>query len=211
MGHVFNLSHNSSNLGFMNTTDEIARSATATSPFPENILWDFAESDQKRLRHWSDMFIRPGGVKLGDARISGLPITASDTDIDVPKLKLEFSALLAEVLIGAPVRIDVKLTNSSEAPILAPKDFGLKSSCISGLSKDPSGRIRSFRHLVHCFDSLNTAILRAGESLTSSMTILRSAEGALLSLQWCLRDHPASTLGYRFQLRLQMRSSHRVR
>lgn len=48
MGHVFGISrHNTVNTGFMNTTDAIARAALSTpaTPFPDNILWDYADDD----------------------------------------------------------------------------------------------------------------------------------------------------------------------
>jgi hypothetical protein len=180
LGHAFNISrHNTVNTGFMNTTDAIAKAATATTPFPSNILWDFADDDRKRLRHWSDMFVRPGGIVFGSAINTTLPITPDDEEIEVPELQLEVTALLGEVPLGAPVRIDVKLTNTSDSPMLAPREVGLKSACMTGFVQDPSGRVRSFRPLVHCADSIHTAVLKAHESITGSMALLRGAEGAL--------------------------------
>ena len=181
MGHAFGISrHNTVNTGFMNTTDAIARAALSTpaTPFPDNILWDYADDDRKKLRHWSDMFVRPGGIVFGGASNTTPPITTDD-EIEVPELKLEVTALLSEVPLGAPVRIDVKLTNTSEAPMLAPRDVGLRSACMTGFVQDASGRVRTFRPLVHCVDSIDTAVLEAGESIAGSMTLLRGAEGAL--------------------------------
>jgi hypothetical protein len=182
MGHAFGISrHNTVNMGFMNTTDAIAQAASSTpaSPFPNNILWDYADEDRKWLRHWSDMFVRPGGVVFGGAINTTLPITPDDNEIEVSQLKLDVEALQSEVPLGAPVRIDVTLTNTGESPMLAPREVGLKSACMSGFVQDPSGRIRSFRPLVHCVDSIDTAMLGAGESISGSMTLLRGAEGAL--------------------------------
>jgi hypothetical protein len=180
MGHAFGISrHNTVNTGFMNTTDAIAEAATSAAPFPSNILWDYADDDRKKLRHWSDMFVRPGGIVFGGASDTSPPISPNDDEIEVPQLKLEVKALLSEVPLGAPVRIDLKLTNTSEVPMLAPREVGLRSACITGVVQDPSGRFRSFRPLVHCLDSIDTAILGAGESISGSMTLLRGAEGAL--------------------------------
>jgi hypothetical protein len=180
LGHAFNISqHNTINTGFMNTTDAIAKVATAKNPFPSNIIWDFADDDRKRLRHWSDMFVRPGGIAFGSAIRTSLPITPDDEEIKVPELQLEVTALLSEIPLGAPVRIDVKLTNTSDSPMLAPREVGLKSACMTGFVQDPSGRIRSFRPLAHCADSIHTAMLGANESITGSMALLRGAEGAL--------------------------------
>jgi hypothetical protein len=180
LGHAFNISrHNTVNMGFMNTTDAIAQAATPATPFPSNILWDYADDDRNRLRHWSDMFVRPGGIVFGGAINTTLPITPNDDEIEVPELQLEVTALLSEVPLGAPVRIDVKLTNTSATPMLAPREVGLRSACMSGFVQDPSGRVRSFRPLIHCVDSIDTAILEPGKTLTGSMTLLRGSEGAL--------------------------------
>ena len=185
MGHAFGISrHNTANMGFMNTTDAIAEATLVTpaTPFPTNILLDFTDGDRKKLRLWSGMFVRPGGVAFGGANNTSPPITPDDKEIEISQFKLEVKTLLSEVPLGAPVRIDLKLTNIGEVPMLAPRELGLKSACMAGFVQDSSGKVRSFRPLVHCVDcvdSVDTAMLGAGQRVSGSMTLLRGAEDAL--------------------------------
>ncbi len=58
VGHAMGLQHNIVDFGVMNTTDFLARRATAPA-FPENALWSFAADDRHRLRHLPDIWVRP--------------------------------------------------------------------------------------------------------------------------------------------------------
>ena len=171
----------------MNTTDVIGGAATPPSPFPDNILWDFADIDRKRLRHWSDMFVRPRGVIRHGASDTTPQITPNDQEIEVSGLRLEVKPLLGEVPLGAPVRIDIKLTNITENPIAAPRDISLKSPCMTGFVQGPTGQVRTFRPLTRCHDSIETTVLEAGECINGSMTLLRGAQGALSPPPVCRR------------------------
>lgn len=62
IGHAMGLLHNTVNNGFMNTTDVIAASATPpANPFPNNVIFSYADDDKRRLRHYPDIHVRPGG------------------------------------------------------------------------------------------------------------------------------------------------------
>lgn len=62
IGHAMGLEHNESDNGIMNATDVIARNWTPTTPFPRNIIWAFSAPEQKALRHYPDILVRPGGA-----------------------------------------------------------------------------------------------------------------------------------------------------
>lgn len=62
IGHAMGLEHNESDNGIMNATDVIARNRTPTTPFPRNIIWAFSAPEQKALRHYPDILVRPGGA-----------------------------------------------------------------------------------------------------------------------------------------------------
>ena len=184
LGHALGLQHNTVDLGFMNTSDVIAAAGTATNPFPANIKWAFADNDLKRLRHWPDIFIRPGGVPFGDANDVRPPITPDDRALtqETPDLELELIPLLNEVPIGAPVRVDIKLTNNSDAAVTIPARIDLKSTSLQGVVKDATGTERSFRSLIGCVDELPLTDLAPKESVTKSLTLLRGGDGALFPI-----------------------------
>ena len=115
LGHALGLEHNQADNGFMCTSDVIA--GRPGGPFPKQIKWAFNDEDLKRLRHWPDIFIRAGGVPFGDAMGSNFPILATNFGVVLPSLELEITPTLSEIPIGAPVRIDLKLTNTGESSL----------------------------------------------------------------------------------------------
>ena len=171
MGHAFGLQHNTADLGFMNTTPGIA-AKPPPPPFPDNIMWGFNPIDIRRLRHWPDVYVRPGGLRFGSA-------PPTDAEANVPSLKLDVQPVLSEVPLGAPVRIAVKLTNVGETPIQVPADISLKSSSMSGAVEDSSGKSRKFSPIIICGDDHRFVDLAPGDELTASMTLLRGGDGAL--------------------------------
>ncbi|KAJ9648690.1 hypothetical protein H2199_000603 [Coniosporium tulheliwenetii] len=152
LGHAMGLYHDQSDLGFMSTSDVIAGAATAANPFPDNIKWAYAERGLRCLRHYPDNFVRPGGVRFGGASENDPQITPRDAEIQVPGLRLEVKQFRAEVPLGAPVRITVKLTNDGERAVRVPKDVSLKSGFVCGTVKTAFGKLRTFSPLLGCID-----------------------------------------------------------
>jgi hypothetical protein len=177
LGHALGLEHNFSDMGFMCTSDTIA--ASPGGPFPRQIKWAFNDDDLKRLRHWPDVFIRPDGVPFGGAMGSSLPLTPTDLDIDPSGLKLEVTTVLPEVPIGAPVRVDLTLTNTSKSSLQVPSTISLKSPFVSGIVTAAFITPRTFTPMIHCTDSNPLAELKPGDTITGSMTLLRGVEGPL--------------------------------
>lgn len=179
LGHAFGLFHNTVDLGFMNTTDVIADAATATTPFPNNIKWAFANNDLKALRHYPDIFIRPGGTSFGTASSTTPQITPTDLETEVPGLELRVTPLLSEVPIGAPVRVHIELANIGQHDQWVPEKLSLKTDFVRGWVVDPSGLQRSFSPLVRCIEDKPMRVLAPGEAVTYDLTLLRGADGAL--------------------------------
>jgi hypothetical protein len=177
-GHAMGLYHNTIDKGFMNTTDVISSSGTTANPFPNNIQWSFAENDQKRLRHMPDIYVRPGGTPFG-TDYATTPISPGDLMVEVHELSLTVSPQIDLVPLGAPVRVNLLLTNNSNVPIDAPSSLSLGSGFIKGKVTDSDDRVRTFSPLVLCVDSLPFQILQPGESITNSLTLLRGGQGAL--------------------------------
>jgi hypothetical protein len=205
IGHAFGLLHNLSNQYFMDTSDQIAARGERVPPkFPQNIKWNFAEDDLRRLRHYPDIFVRPGGVPFAAASETTPIISPPDTEIEVPDLKLEVQPLLPVVPLGAPVRVTVKLTNTSDVPVRAPSDISLKSGFVRGYVTDVSGLPRTFRPLVLTDDN-PIKILQPGDSVDAALTLLRGPDGALfptagvseitVKVNWAVGDAAAAAVG----------------
>ena len=181
LGHAMGLLHNTVDNGFMNTTGVIASSGTAATPFPNNVQWAFAPEDAKRLRHYPDVFVRPGGVSFGGASTTAPPITPTDLEVELSELELRVSPLLEAVPLGAPVRVNIELTNTSDQPVVAPASLSMKTGFVSGHVAGPSAAVRTFSPLVRCIEEHPLAVLQPGESLTHSLTLLRGGQGALFA------------------------------
>jgi hypothetical protein len=178
IGHAMGLYHNTVDFGIMNTTDVIAASAVPPVQFPDNVQWSHAPDDRKRLRHMPDMWVRPGGIAFG-LDYSTAPISPDDQVQEAPGLTLEVAPLLPMVPLGAPVRINFALVNSSAQPVPAPASLSLSTGFVQGKVVDPAGTVRSFRPLVLCVDEHPVAMLEPGARVEHSATLLRGREGAL--------------------------------
>jgi len=179
IGHAMGLYHNTVDLGFMNTTDVIADKATPTNPFPNNIKWSFASDDQRRLRHYPDIYVRPGGTSFGSASTTSPPLSPLDSEVEAEGLTLTVSPLLTSLPIGAPARVHLELTNSSAFPMALPKDLSLKSGVVSGKVIDSGGNVRTFKPLILFVDDHDLESVKPGESVKGDLTLLRGAEGSL--------------------------------
>ena len=179
-GHAMGLYHNTVDNGFMNTTDVIANSSLTpgSAPFPNNVQWSYNSEDAKRLRHMPDIYVRPGGLPFGTSYAS-TPISPTDFSSEAEGLELRISPLLEAVPLGAPVRVNIELVNVSDSTLVAPRKLNMKSGNIRGTVTDAAGSTRTFRSLMLCVDDNELILLKPGESVWHSATLIRGAEGAL--------------------------------
>ncbi len=177
--HAMGLYHNVNDNGFMCTTDVIAQNSSGT--FPANIQWSFHPDDQKRLRHMPDIYVRPGGVPFGTS-YSTTPISPDDLSIEVNEMQLRVAPLLESIPLGAPLRINIELVNTSTQPLPAPASLNLKAGRVRGRVVDPSGTVRTFSPLVLYADVQPIQLLEPGKSVTDSLTLLRGAQGGLFPM-----------------------------
>jgi len=192
LGHAFGLQHNddgsdggpfTEDFSFMNQTGRAVARCTAENPITSRIKWNHADRNLFQLRHWPDIYVRPGGIEFGRGNNTNPPITPADYAIEVPHLALNVSPLegFAEVPLGAPVRIELALKNTGDQyPLLVPSDLSLKSKHVSGTVTDPVGIVRSFRSVI-CCDRAGDGVenLEPGTEKLASLTLLRGGEGAL--------------------------------
>src|SRR5262245_48378473 len=110
LGHAVGLAHNDFDNGFMNPTEAVAASGTASLPFPQNVLWRFALGDQYRLRHWPDLLVRPASLDVGDSMApTGL--------LMFDAFELKARPAQRSVACGVPVRIGLVLRNLTKATL----------------------------------------------------------------------------------------------
>jgi hypothetical protein len=178
VGHAMGLYHNTVDMGIMNTTDTIAASASPPTLFPNNIKWSHAPDDQKRLRHMPDIWVRPGGIAFGSS-YSTSPISPDDLNVEIPGLKLQVSPLMEIVPIGAPVRVNFQLLNTTNETLVVPRNLTMKGGHTRGKVIDPSGVVRTFSPIILCIDEEEMHRLGPKKGLNESITLLRGAQGAL--------------------------------
>lgn len=180
LGHAMGLFHDTSDNGFMNTTDVIAASGSATNPFPNNIRWQYATQGLRGLRHFPDPYVRPGGVEFGHQSFSDPTVADVNAGHLFDKLDLKMTPLQSEVPLGAPVRVSIELVNSGDSSALVPADISLKSEYVRGKVQKADGGIRTFKPLIRCVDDTpGIKELKPGESIRTSLTLLRGGQGAL--------------------------------
>jgi hypothetical protein len=216
IGHAMGLYHNSINNGFMHTTPDIAASATAANPFPNNILWNYAADDQNRLRHFPDIVVRPGGTPFGIS-YGSIPISDAAARDDSNELQMDKEGLFDESLqlsvapimdvfpLGAPVRLDFSLANIGQMEIEVPEELSMKKVELYGYVTDPGGVRRSFSPVMRCVDAEKKTILKPGKKMGDSVTLLRGKDGPLfqqggyhqidLILEWDLNGVPVCLKG----------------
>ncbi len=203
LGHAFGLHHNTASDRFMNTTPTIANNP---GRFPDNIVYEWEADDARKLRHWPDPRVRPGGIPFGQP-YAGTPLSdEEDPAHDVSDvLPVTVRPLLDTVPLGAPVRVDLALANDTGEALTLPADLCLKTGFVSGRVIDASGTARRFSTLVHCIDDEPLKACEPGDQARGSMTLLRGPDGALFptagihrieaEVRWELDDTPAWTVG----------------
>jgi hypothetical protein len=202
LGHAMGLAHNDDGCFIMDPTDSIAMQATSARPFPTNIRWNFAPLDEQRLRHYPDLVVRPGGysfgVDLGSAESDTGLADRRDHELWPPGLHFEVSAVNDLVPIGAPVRVNYRLSNTSAYPVRVPKSLSFSEGRVRGGVKDPSGTLRDFSPLSSCADRNMFSNLAPGDMTEYAATLLRGPDGALfpmagvheitLRIEWSIRN-----------------------
>jgi hypothetical protein len=167
----------------LQVTPQVAENAMAAGiQFPDNIEWSYRQEDEHRLRHMPDIYVRPGGAPFGTL-YGTIPISSGDVAAGAKGLELRVFPLLEAVPIGAPVRVNIELVNTSKHPMLAPSSLDMKAGRVRGLVINPSGVARTFSPVVRVLDTDDMSTLKPGGSIKNSLTLLRGAQGALFPSQ----------------------------
>jgi hypothetical protein len=184
LGHALNLIHEEnesiSGTTFMTTTPTVVGNATPANPFPTNITWDFHPTNKHRIRHWPDIYVRPGGVPFAEAH-GTTPIAPDDMRVEADGMSVHVQPVQELIPIGAPVRFDVELRNDGDRPVFLPPSIGYKKGHIRGYVTAPGGAPREFRSIIRCFEDEELVPLEAGDARVASVTLMRGPEGALFA------------------------------
>jgi hypothetical protein len=177
LGHTMGLLHRFRGRTFMQGTLYVADQKTARL-FPESLDLAYDTEDIRRLLHYPDIQIRPGGAPFGQDA-SALPVPDADAITDVSdQFDLAVRPLRPKVPWGAPVRLQLRLTNTSSVTLPGPARLGLSAGSVAGRVIGPDGRLQIFA-AVSPVDSVGTADLAPGKSLYQGETLLRGPQGAL--------------------------------
>ena len=145
--------------------------------FPNNIQWSFHGDDSKRLRHFPDIFVRPGG--MSQMPYEDVPISPDDAIPTPQGMELEVIPLLETVPLGAPVRVNFTLANTIDVSLPVPIDLSMKRGHVSGTVIDPAGVVRTFSPMLKCVDESKLSTLGPGNTMSHSATLISGSEGSL--------------------------------
>jgi hypothetical protein len=146
--------------------------------FPGQIALTFHREDLNRLRFGADVAVRPG-TSFEDYG----PLFADEAVPAAHGLDLEISPLLGAVPLGAPVRIQMRLKNTTDETVKAPQSLSLKNGTVSGRVADPNGNERTFWPVKVCLEDDTVGELQSGASSMHSVTLLRGAQKALFPME----------------------------
>jgi hypothetical protein len=140
MGHAFGLDHNPYGTNaFMTITPLVAD--LEGFHWPSKINFEWLPEDITRLAHWPDPWVRPGGTPWESY---SAPADAHEERAAL----LEVEPVVEHFPLGAPVRLNVSLTNKSREPFDAPVHLGVSRGSIRAEIKSPLGDTpRSLRSL----------------------------------------------------------------
>jgi hypothetical protein len=178
LGHAMGLLHRFRGADFMQALIHIASQALPGNPFPDNLAFRFDPLDELRLRHYPDIWVRPGGVPFGQGS-SALPVPDVDAITDVsPQFNLLAKPLRRVVPLGAPVKLQLRLKNISKTTLPGPSLLSLSAGSVSGRVIGPEGKVRFFSAAAP-IDFVSTADLDPDQALYHGETLWRGPEGAL--------------------------------
>lgn len=178
IGHAMGLPHAGSGTSFMARTRDVAG---YPGPMLDSIQWGFSSYDARRLKHWPDICVRPGGLPFSSCW-EATPLSELNVII-VPGLVVAVRPLIEVVPIGAPVRVNLNLENTTNKPIEAPINLSLVGSNVTGWVETPCGARKAFKSLFTGMDWVGptTKELAPGESISHDLTLLRGVDGPLFA------------------------------
>lgn len=177
LGHAMGLLHRFRGRTFMQGTIYAAEQ-NPDEIFPDILALKYHADDVIRLLHFPDIWIRPGGAPSQQA-YTALPVPEADAITDVSdQFALAVVPLRRSVPLGAPVKLQLRLTNISGRTLPGPALLSLADGSVAGRVIRPGQQPQIFSG-VSPLDYMRTEDLAPGESLYHGETLLRGPQGAL--------------------------------
>jgi len=180
LGHAMGLSHRFIGAYFVQGLIYIARDARPGKPFPDNLEFFFHPEDAYRLRHYPDIYVRPGGLPFAH-NFSDLPVPEMDATTDVRgDFELKIVPTSCVLPLGSPLKFHLRLTNTrTDRALPAPEKISLSEDHIAGRVIGPGSEVHPFV-TAKPVNGQRTRKLGPGESIYNAETLLRGPGGALL-------------------------------
>lgn len=184
LGHAMGLTHRSFGRTIMQGLQELAQElALLRTPveFLEEIKkpLTFAPEDALHLGHAPDNVVRPGGLPFGFGfKPSAFPIEDLVHDAN-GRFELLVSPLRLVLPLGAPLRLHLRLSNRTSAPLAGPKALGLSDGFVSGRVIGPEGTARVFL-TAKVIEGQQLDEVDPSKPIFDALTLLRGTDGPLL-------------------------------
>jgi len=191
LGHALNLQHPevTESFNLMTSIDDLARCGSnhldsnqksAPIEFPscfDATNWTYVPKDVYHLRHAPDIVVCPGGIPLDDFSDSLANRDAIRSDI-----AMSMKSFTQEGLpLAAPVRLQLKLTNTTDHSIQVPADLSFKNGNFSGIvTQLETKAVRTFKPLVsYIYQRPELIDLEPNHSISPDLMLLSGGDGPL--------------------------------
>ena len=92
-------------------------------------------------------------------------------------MQLDVIPQLETVPLGAPVRVNFSLANTTDVSLPVPIDLSMKRGHVGGTVIDPAGVVRTFSSMLKCVDDSKLSTLGPGNTMSHSATLLADPKG----------------------------------
>ena len=176
--HSFNLEHGNLDKDnhLMQELEHFIPSRENDPSFPDNIKFNLKESDKKKLKHYPDIHVRPGGSVYPSTQRDDLSIAASG-----PVKLIINRRRPGAPPVGCLVRLNLQVTNTGHDEIEIPSSINASSIRFWGevVPKFGSKLCRRFKKILYTTNPGTLVRLKKDEKHYFSLTLFHGTSGPL--------------------------------